>query len=77
MSQSSQASDKSDPQQCSSAPNSSAAKDANLGTHKVLAGRRGLSCSFVFLKGSKIFLGILNAVSTTKSNEVNNEHSLP
>ena len=62
-SRSSQASVKSDFQRCSSVLNSGAAKDADLGTHEGLARRRSLSCSFVYLKGSKIFAGIRNFVS--------------
>ena len=62
-SRSSQASAESDFQRCSSSLNSCAAKNADLGTHKVLGGRRSLSCSFLYLKGSKIFLGIRNFVS--------------
>ena len=42
---------------------SCAAKNADRGTHKELAGRRSLSCSFVYLKGSNILLGIRNFVS--------------
>ena len=43
--------------------NSGAAKNADLGTHEGLAGRRSLSCSFVYLKDSKIFSGIQNFAS--------------
>ena len=46
-----------------SALNSGAAKNTDLPTHKGLGGRRSLSCSFVYLKGLKIFLGIRNFVS--------------
>ena len=62
-SRSSQASAKSDFQWCSSVLKSGAAKNADLGTHKGLAGRRSLSCSFVYLKGWKIFLGMWDFVS--------------
>ena len=62
-SRSSQASVKSDFLRCSSALNSAAAKNADLGTHEGLARRRSYSCSFVYLKGWKIFSGIRNFVS--------------
>ena len=60
---SSQASVKSDFQRCSSALISGVAKNADLGTQQGLARRRSLSCSFVYLKGSKIFSGLRNFVS--------------
>ena len=60
---SSQASAKCDFQRCSSVLNSGTAKNADLVTHKALARRRMLSCSFVYLKGWKIFSGIQDFVS--------------